>query len=181
MKPLEVRILPVDQLIPAEYNPRTATAKAFRRLKASLETFGLVEPLVWNERTRRVVGGHLRLRALRELGVPDVPVSVVNLSDVDEKALNVVLNNLEAQGRYDPAKLAEIREVPVVIRDIPDDRLLEISLIENIQRAELNPLELATAYRKLMDQFNMTLDQLSKKVGKPQSTIANTTRSSIKV
>lgn len=108
MRTLEIRLLPIDSLIPAEYNPRTVTAKAFRKLKLSLEKFGLVEPLVWNERTGHVVGGHQRLRALRELGFAEVPVSVVCLGDAEEKALNVMLNNLEVQGRYDPAKLLKV-------------------------------------------------------------------------
>lgn len=108
MKPLEIRILQRSKLIPAEYNPRRVTASARRKLKASLETFGLVEPLVWNERTGRVVGGHQRLAILAELGVEEVPVSVVRLSEPEEKALNVVLNNLEAQGRYEPGKLHEL-------------------------------------------------------------------------
>ena len=108
---LEVRLLPLAELVPAPYNPRRelpATAPAYRKLKASLERFGLVEPLVWNELTGRVVGGHLRLRILRDLGVAAVPVSVVRLSEAAEKALNLVLNNREAQGRPDAAKLADI-------------------------------------------------------------------------
>src|SRR5262245_63990845 len=105
---LEIRTLPIDQLVPAPFNPRKVlrpTDPAYRRLRASLEEFGLVEPLVWNEPTGRVVGGHARLRILKELGYTEVPVSVVRLDAAREKALNVVLNNHEAQGRYDPAKL----------------------------------------------------------------------------
>src|SRR5213593_2937992 len=113
MSPLELRLLPIDQLVPAPYNPRKVLkpgSPAYRKLRASLEEFGLVEPLVWNELTGRVVGGHARLRILRELGVAEVPVSVVRLDEAREKALNVVLNNQEAQGRYDPARLAELLE-----------------------------------------------------------------------
>ncbi len=113
MTPFEVRTLPAVELIPADYNPRKRlrpTDKAYRKLKRSLERFGLVEPLVWNERTGRVVGGHLRLQILKELGVSDIAVSVVRLSDAEERALNVVLNNREAQGRYDPGKLAVVLE-----------------------------------------------------------------------
>lgn len=106
---LDIRLLPIDRLIPADYNPRLEpSAKVYRKLKASLETFGLVEPLIWNESTGRVVGGHLRLRILRELGVTQVPVSVVRLSELKEKALNVVLNNAEAQGRYDRVRLKNL-------------------------------------------------------------------------
>src|SRR5262249_46401676 len=106
----EVRVLPIDRLIPAPYNPRKALKpgdKAYHKLERSLRQFGLVEPLVWNERTGHVVGGHARLAILRAMGVTEVPVSVVNLSDAREKALNVVLNNQEAQGRYDPSRLAD--------------------------------------------------------------------------
>jgi ParB-like chromosome segregation protein Spo0J len=111
MSPLEIRVLPITELKPAPYNPRrvlSPTSPAYRKLKASLAEFGLVEPLVWNELTGHVVGGHARLRMLAELGVAEVPVSVVRLTDAREKALNVVLNNQEAQGRYDPAKLADL-------------------------------------------------------------------------
>lgn len=118
--PLEIRVLPIRDLTPAPYNPRKVlkpTDAAYRKLKASLEEFGLVEPLVWNELTGRVVGGHARLRILTELGVAEVPVSVVRLTEAREKALNVVLNNQEAQGRYDPTKLADVLEE---LRELPE-------------------------------------------------------------
>ncbi len=111
MTPFTFREMPIDQLTPAPYNPRRPlTAAAYRKLKLSITEFGLVEPLIWNERTGHVVGGHARLRILRELGYITVPVSVVNLTDDRERALNVVLNNQEAQGRYDPAKLLDLLE-----------------------------------------------------------------------
>ena len=119
MTSLDVRTLPIAELTPAEYNPRVPlrpTDKAYRKLKRSLERFGLVEPLVWNELTGRVVGGHLRLGILKELGFAEVPVSVVRLTDAEERALNVVLNNREAQGRFEVGKLAvlleELKETP---------------------------------------------------------------------
>ncbi len=106
---LEIRVMAVSELRPAPYNPRRRPAEpACRKLAASLREFGLVEPLVWNEATGHVVGGHLRLEILKEMGVAEVPVSVVRLSPQREKALNVVLNNREAQGRFDTEKLAEL-------------------------------------------------------------------------
>jgi len=113
----EIRVLPIEQLRPAPYNPRKGlTGRVYRKLEQSLKEFGLVEPLVWNERTGNVVGGHARLSILKSMGVTHVPVSVVHLSDAREKALNVVLNNQEAQGRYDPSLLAdlldELEELP---------------------------------------------------------------------
>lgn len=119
MTNLEIRTLPLEQLVPAPYNPRkpiSLTDPAYQKLRRSLEVFGLVEPLIWNETTGHVVGGHLRLRILQELGLTEVPVSVVRLRPAQEKSLNIVLNNHEAQGRYDRLKLAELlselRELP---------------------------------------------------------------------
>src|SRR6478672_1880271 len=91
-KAFQVRILPIEKLIPAPYNPRRTlkpTDKAYRKLEASIREFGLVEPLIWNERTGHVVGGHARLAILKAIGLTEVPVSIVRLSDVREKALNV--------------------------------------------------------------------------------------------
>ncbi|HEX4588379.1 MAG TPA: ParB N-terminal domain-containing protein [Gemmataceae bacterium] len=108
---LEIRMLPIADLKPAPYNPRLVlkpTDRRYRKLAASLREFGLVEPLVWNELSGHVVGGHSRLAILKEMAVTEAPVSVVRLSAEREKALNVVLNNLEAQGRYDPSKLADV-------------------------------------------------------------------------
>lgn len=78
--------------------------------------------------------------------------------------------------RWRAAQRAELRRVPVVIKDIPDDQLLEIALIENIQRHELNPIEEANAYRKLMDQFGHTQDHVAERVGRERSMIATTIR-----
>lgn len=120
MQPFELRTLPIAQVQPAAYNPRKILAPkspAYRKLRASLEQFGLVEPLVWNETTGRVVGGHARLRILKSLGVKEVPVSVVRLDEAREKALNIVLNNQEAQGRYDPARLADLLDE---LKDLPE-------------------------------------------------------------
>ncbi len=140
MTPLELRTLPVAQLTPAPYNPRKAVAAespAYLKLRASLEEFGLVEPLIWNESTGHVVGGHLRLRILRDLGVAEVPVSVLRLTPSREKALNVVLNNQEAQGRYDPSKLADLLEE---LADLPelDATGFDLATLRNLRMAPLD-------------------------------------------
>jgi ParB family chromosome partitioning protein len=78
--------------------------------------------------------------------------------------------------RWRAAQRAGIHEVPVLIRDLSDGEALEIALIENIQRADLNALEEARAYQQLTDQFNYTQQQLADSVGKSRSHIANTIR-----
>jgi ParB family chromosome partitioning protein len=75
--------------------------------------------------------------------------------------------------RWRAAKLAEIGEVPVVIRDIPDDRLLEISLIENIQREELNPMETAHAFKRLTEELQLSPEEIGVRTGKDRSTVTN--------
>ena len=71
------------------------------------------------------------------------------------------------------AQLAGLEKVPAVVRDIPDDRLLEISLIENIQREDLNPIETATALDRLGQELNLTAEQIGERTGKDRSTILN--------
>ena len=78
--------------------------------------------------------------------------------------------------RYRASKLAGFKEVPVIIRSLSDQTQLEISLIENIQRRDLNSIETATAYAKLRDQFNLTNDQIAKRVHKSPSAVINTMR-----
>lgn len=116
----EIRHMPLAELRPAPYNPRRVLqpgSPAYRKLEASLREFGLVEPLVWNETTGHIVGGHARLRILQQLGVAEIPVSVVRLTPEREKALNVVLNNREAQARFDPILLAHLLEE---LHDLPE-------------------------------------------------------------
>lgn len=78
--------------------------------------------------------------------------------------------------RYRASVLAGLEEVPVIIRSMTDQNQLEISLIENIQRRDLNSIETATAYAKLRDQFNLTNDQIAKRVHKSSSAVINTMR-----
>lgn len=79
--------------------------------------------------------------------------------------------------RYRAAKLAELQKIPALVRTLTDQHKLELSLIENLQRRDLNPLETATAYLKLRDQFNLTLDEIGQRVGgKSVSAISNTMR-----
>jgi len=79
--------------------------------------------------------------------------------------------------RWRAAKLAGLGKIPALVRTLTNQHRLEISLIENLQRADLNPIETATAYLKLRDQFNLTLDQVGERLGgRSQSAISNTMR-----
>ena len=78
--------------------------------------------------------------------------------------------------RWRAAQRAGLLKVPVVVRDIPEDRLLAAALIENIQREDLNPIEEAHAYRRLADEFHLTQEQIADAVGKDRSSVANILR-----
>lgn len=83
---------------------------------------------------------------------------------------------IAGERRWRAAQRAGLREIPILVKDVSDSEMLELSLIENIQREDLNPIEEAEAYKRLMEQFHLTQEEISKKVGKDRSTIANTVR-----
>ena len=75
--------------------------------------------------------------------------------------------------RWRAAQRAGLLKVPVVIRDVPDEKRLELALVENIQRENLNPLEEARAYKRLADEFRLTQEEIARRVGKDRATVAN--------
>lgn len=96
----------VTDLIPADYNPRKDLKpgdKEYEKLKRSIHEFGYVDPLIWNQHTRRLVGGHQRLKVLKDMGIEDVDVVIVDMGEEKEKALNVALNKIS--GDWDKNKL----------------------------------------------------------------------------
>ncbi|MCX6794829.1 MAG: ParB/RepB/Spo0J family partition protein [Candidatus Falkowbacteria bacterium] len=83
---------------------------------------------------------------------------------------------IAGERRLRSAKLIGLKEVPVIVREEKDQKKLELSLIENLQRENLNPLEIARAYQRLIDEFNITQEETAKKVGKARSSVANALR-----
>ena len=83
---------------------------------------------------------------------------------------------IAGERRHRAAQALGLATVPVVVRDVPDDRLLELALVENIQRDELTPLEEAHAYQRLQHELGLTQEEIAKRVGKERSTIANVLR-----
>ena len=83
---------------------------------------------------------------------------------------------IAGERRWRASKKAGLKKIPVIIRDYSDIEAAQIALIENLQREDLNPIEEAAGYRSLMDEFSLTQDEISKKIGKSRSAVANSLR-----
>lgn len=137
------RELPIEQLHPGRFQPRTNFDEA--------ELASLVE-------------------SVREKGILQ-PI-LVRRDPVQADLYEIVAG----ERRWRAAQRAKLHEVPVIIRELDDKAALEIALIENIQRADLSPIEEAEGYQRLMDHFSHTQDALAKAMGKSRSHIANQLR-----
>ena len=83
---------------------------------------------------------------------------------------------IAGERRWRAAQIVGLRQVPVVIREFTDQQMMEVALVENIQRENLNPMEEAQAYQRLMDEFELTQEVVAQKVGKSRPAVANTLR-----
>ena len=137
----------IDQLEPNRYQPRAHIDDArLHDLARSIRANGVIQPIV----VRRLAGGPLSARERYQI--------------------------IAGERRWRAAQLAQLTRVPVVIKDVADadhKRQLEMALIENIQREDLNPMEAAAAYQRLSDEFQLTQDDIAAEVGKDRATVAN--------
>ena len=83
---------------------------------------------------------------------------------------------IAGERRWRAAKLAGLKEVPVIIKDFSEQEVVEISLIENIQRENLNPIEEAAAYKRLMEEFHLKQDEIAERVSKSRTAVTNSMR-----
>ncbi len=107
--------------------------------------------------------------SIREHGVIQ-PLIVTSGASPDEYTL------IAGERRLQAARKAGLRTVPAILREASEQELLELALIENVQRADLNPLETAEAYRQLSDDFGLSHEEISRRVGKSRSAVTNTLR-----
>jgi len=117
-----VKTIKISELKPAKYNPRQISEEALAGLTTSMKEFGCVQPIIWNEQTGNVVGGHQRLKVLEAEGASDTEVVVVDLSLEKEKALNVALNSKYISGDWTAG-------LGVILNEIKEDTP---SLFENL-------------------------------------------------
>lgn len=114
-------------------------------------------------------------KALKELAGSVAEHGIIQPIVVTPKGSQFLI--VAGERRWRAAKMAGLKTVPAIVRTLSGQNRLEISLIENLQRRDLNPIETATAYLKLRDQFNMTLEQIGERVGgKSVSAVSNTLR-----
>lgn len=149
----------LDALLP-EIEPIETSPKEY--FKCDIE---LIRPNRFQPRVRFPDGELEELsRSIREQGILQ-PLLVRK----DESGYELAAG----ERRLRAAKMAGLQQVPVIIKDIKDPELLEMSLIENIQREGLNPMEEAEAYHRLTAEFNLTQEQVADRVGKSRSAVAN--------
>lgn len=138
--PSGTRLLPIDEIGPNPFQPRTRfDDEGLRDLAASIKSTGVLQPVLVRQQADgfQLVAGERRLRA---------------------------------------AQLAGLDRIPAIARDVDDKEMMELALIENVQREDLNPIDEAKAYRALVANVGLTHDQLSERVGKQRSSISNALR-----
>ena len=128
----------------------------------------LIEPSPYQPRT------HFREEALAELA-QSIQVSGI-IQPLVLRRLGSRFQLLAGERRWRAAQRAGLSRVPAVIREVSDEAALEITLVENIQREDLNPIEEARAFERLMNEFHLTQEEVAAKTGKDRATIGNATR-----
>ena len=144
----QLAILPIEKLQRGEYQPRShMDQESLQELANSIATQGIIQPIL--------------VRPLGEIG-----------SGKAAEQYEIIAG----ERRWRAAQLAQLDEVPVIVRELPDEATLAVALIENIQRENLNPIEEAVGLKRLMDEFSLTHQQAAESVGRSRSAVSNLLR-----
>ena len=166
----------IDLLRPNKFQPRThVDDERIEELSRSIRSHGIIQPIVVRRIDRSERAQRSEPRERSGVGVP-ASERVGELEGRQPLETELHYEIIAGERRWRAAQRAGLLKVPVVVRDIPEDRLLAVALIENIQREDLNPIEEAVAYRRLSDEFHLTQEQIADAVGKDRSSIANYVR-----
>jgi ParB family transcriptional regulator, chromosome partitioning protein len=156
----------IDSILPNPRQPRRAFREddpRLQELSASIQEHGLLQPLV-----------------VTRLDAPDQQSGGRDPWDIGARspgsASVVQFQLIAGERRWRASRLAGLSKVPVVVKEATPQQMLELALIENIQRADLNPIEEALAYQSLVHEFGLTQEMVAKRVGKDRSTITNALR-----
>jgi ParB family chromosome partitioning protein len=146
----------LDLIAPNPYQPRLNFDEAkLEELAQSIRANGLIQPII----VRRAGGAKSGAAAGAPSGASQQTGAPYEI--------------IAGERRWRAAQRAGLLRVPVLVKDVPDEKLLEVALIENIQREDLNPIDEALAYRRLIDDFHLTQEALASAVGKDRSSVAN--------
>jgi ParB family transcriptional regulator, chromosome partitioning protein len=139
--------IPVEAIVPNPWQPRQAMSEeSLRELAASIREHGLIQPLI------------------------------ITRAPTDDDHPTVRYRLIAGERRWQAAQMAGLTAVPAIIKDVTPQEMLELALVENLQRADLNPLEEASAYRQLITEFGLTQEQVAERVGKSRAAVANAVR-----
>lgn len=139
--PAAVNEVPLDQIIPNPYQPRSDfDPEAMEELTASIRTLGIIQPIT-----------------LRQTGPESYQI-------------------ISGERRFRAARAAGLTSIPAYIRKADDAAMLEMAIVENIQREDLDPIETALSFQRLIDECNLTQEAMALRVGKNRATIANSLR-----
>jgi ParB family chromosome partitioning protein len=151
----------VDHIAPNPLQPRYhLDEQGLEELAASIREHGVIQPLIVTQADEEV------LRELRR----DEPAAGTDLAEGPMYVL------IAGERRWAAARLAGLRTVPVIVKEATPQEMLELALVENLQRTDLNPLEEARAYQYLVEEFGLTQEEIAARVGKHRVTVANTLR-----
>jgi len=165
----------LDALIPSTIEAMPSASAEFNTIKTGIIELA-VDQIRPNPRQPRLVRGQEQLQledlatSIREHGI----IQPLIVTRTQGPGLPYTL--IAGERRWRASKLAGLSHVPVIIKDATPQEMLEVALIENIQRNDLSPLEEAAAYQQLMDDFGLTQEDVAQRVGKSREVVANTVR-----
>lgn len=154
-------------MVPGAYQPRTRMDEgALYELAESIKAQGIMQPIL----VRRISDEQVRLR--RQKGAQGPSAAQAGAADAGRPVYEIIAG----ERRFRAARLAGLDSVPVLVRDVPDEAAAAMSLIENIQREDLNPLEEAHGLQRLVKEFGLTHEQAAQAVGRSRSAASNLLR-----
>jgi ParB family transcriptional regulator, chromosome partitioning protein len=175
-----IMLVEIDAIIPNPRQPRRMLVEDDPRLlelSASIKQYGLLQPLVVTRLDRdSTTTAASHTSSANDPWSLDEGQQAEALAVGNEGATIIRFQIIAGERRWRASRLAGLTKVPVVLKEATPQEMLELALIENIQRADLNPIEEALAYQALVQEFGLTQELVAKAVGKDRSTITNALR-----
>jgi ParB family chromosome partitioning protein len=167
-----VQEIPLDEIEPSPYQPRRHNdSEKLQELAASIRVSGVMQPIV----VREVSAGIVRYAAQPPDGEIDPVEAAIwggqQRPEVD--AAKVRYQLIAGERRWLASKLADKQTIPAIVRQVSNEQAAELSLIENLQREDLNPMEMAYAFARLANDFGLTQEQIAARTGKERATVGN--------